>query len=59
VPEALFRMATLMADFVEANDFGTYATGLWLDRNTWDNERVNEVFVRAKAWLEDIRTGKP
>jgi hypothetical protein len=31
-------------------------------RNTWDNERLNEVFVRAKAWLEEsvpenLRTG--
>lgn len=57
-PAAFFRTAALLSDFVDADRIVTYAISLWLGKNTWDNDRVNGVFLRAEAWLEEIYAGK-
>lgn len=54
-PATLFRTAAVLADFADADRFETCATDLWLGRNTWGGARVNEVLVRARAWLDGIR----
>lgn len=54
-PAARFRTIALMADFVDSNRISSYAFNLWLGKDTWDTERVNEVSARAKAWLDEIR----
>jgi hypothetical protein len=54
-PAALFRSIALMADFVDANLVDGYAANLWLGKSTWDSVRVNEVFTRARARLDEVR----